>query len=143
MLSSLASNPSSKTDLVGVMLIFEPLRSRIVTETIENFAELGTDQDVSAVSGVGKVMRILRCARISAPRTPDAYMDKPVETCALLERALSVELLLELKARSPGSLQRVDRERCRNGSRHQRGRRTGRRFPRGSLCLYLRDFFLT
>ena len=92
--------PVEQEDLVGVMLIFEPLRSRIVTETIENFAELGTDQDVSAVSGVGKVMRILRCARISAPRTPDAYMDKPVETCALLERALSVELLLELKARS-------------------------------------------
>jgi hypothetical protein len=87
-------------DLVGVMLTFEPLRSRIVTETIEDFAELGSDQDVSVVSGVGKVMRILRCARISAPRTPEAYMDKPTETCALLERALNVELLLELKARS-------------------------------------------
>jgi hypothetical protein len=87
-------------DLVGVMLTFEPLRSRIVTETIEDFAELGADQDVSAVSGVGKVMRILRCARISAPRTPEGYMDKPTETCALLERALNVELLLELKARS-------------------------------------------
>ncbi len=92
--------PVEQEDLVGVMLTFEPQRSRIVTETIEDFAELGTDQDVSAVSGVGKVMRILRCARISAPRTPDAYMDKPLEACALLERAIGVELLLELKARS-------------------------------------------
>jgi len=87
-------------DLVGVMLTFEPMRSRIVTETIEDFSDLGADQDVSVVSGVGKVMRVLRCARISAPREPEAYIDKPAETCALLERAIGVELMLELKARS-------------------------------------------
>jgi hypothetical protein len=92
--------PVEQEDLVGLMLTFEPMRSRIVTESIENFVDLGTGQDASSVSGVGKVLRLLRCGRISASREPEDYIGKPVETCALLERALGTDVVLDLQARS-------------------------------------------
>ena len=92
--------PSCEPEPVGVHLAFEPRNTRLLLETIEDFASLATTGDVDAVAGVGKVMRILRVARIAAPRDQASYLDRAAEVAALLKRALGTELLLDVKPRA-------------------------------------------
>ncbi len=92
--------PLRQQDDLGVILRFEPLHSRTITETIEDFADLSSDQEIAAVSGVAKVMRLLRVARIAAPRERESYLGKPEEIATLLDRAIGVRVVLELRRRS-------------------------------------------
>ncbi len=95
-----SARPLRQEGATGIALEFEPLHSRTITETIEDFADLSADEEIASVSGVSKVMRILRIARIAAPREPDAYLERPEEVAAMLARAVGVELRLELRPRS-------------------------------------------
>jgi hypothetical protein len=52
------------------------------------------------VAGIGKVLRILRAARIAAPRDPRALAGRVDEASALLTRALGSRLQLEVRPRS-------------------------------------------
>ncbi len=58
------------------------------------------DFDLSAVDGLGKVLRILRAARVALPCDARHLIGKEEEVAALLTRAIGTPLLLELRPRS-------------------------------------------
>jgi hypothetical protein len=85
---------------VGVFLGFRPIRTRLEVDRIEDFADLGPDLCVSAVAGLGKVLRILRAARIAVPADKEAFLGEPAMAVSKLERAFGASLSLELRDRS-------------------------------------------
>lgn len=103
----------------GVALGFRPERTRLGVDHIEDFAELGailaTDAaaadsgaispaggplTVSSVAGIGKVLRLLRAARVAPPRPPYALIGRENEAASLLERAIGTRVVLSVRARS-------------------------------------------
>ncbi|MCH7708986.1 MAG: hypothetical protein IH884_10890, partial [Myxococcales bacterium] len=85
---------------VGALLSFEPERSRIIVDRIEDFAELGPALTVPAVAGLGKVLRILRAARIALPNDPLQLVGKVSDCIALLQRAVGTRLQIEVRPRT-------------------------------------------
>ena len=85
---------------VGVELCFRLQRSRLEVDTIEDFADLGPEHCVPAVAGLGKVIRILRAARVAAPLERDSLLGREDVARALLEKAVGTPLALELRPRS-------------------------------------------
>ena len=86
---------------VGVRLGFKPERSRLGVDFVEDYATLGPEYCIPAVEGMGKVLRLLRAARVAVPDDPeDALIGDTKLACELLERALGTLLRVELKPRS-------------------------------------------
>ncbi|MCG8588381.1 MAG: hypothetical protein MJE66_03750 [Proteobacteria bacterium] len=85
---------------VGVWLGFLPRAARIDIDRIDHYAHLGPELEVSAIEGLGKVLRILRAARVAAPRDPKALCGREREAAELLRRAVGTSLVLELRPRS-------------------------------------------
>jgi len=95
-----AVRPGGTVDEVGVELDFRLERKSLGVEIISDFAQLGPEHCIPAVSGLGKVLRILRAARIAT--SPDqsrglVAVDAVVEQ---LERAVGTPLVLEIRPRS-------------------------------------------
>jgi hypothetical protein len=84
----------------AVSLGFLPDRGRPDLARIDDRAELGPGLDLSAVLGIGKVLRLLRAARIVLPRHPLALAGRPAEAARLLERALGTRVRLQVRPRS-------------------------------------------
>jgi len=82
---------------VGVDLRFRSARE---PEPLRDWAELGPALTVPAVAGLGKVLRILRAARIAAPRDPLGLVGRADAAAALLARAAGVALVVEVRPRS-------------------------------------------
>ena len=94
------ATPGSNADGVGVHLRFLPQRSRLVLDPIEDFACLGPKHCVPSVSGLGKVIRILRVARIAVPEDPCELLGRQSEVTEMLKRAVGTAVELEVRARS-------------------------------------------
>jgi hypothetical protein len=88
---------SAREGRVGVDLRFRTARE---PEALRDWAELGPAFTVPAVAGLGKVLRILRAARIAAPREPLALVGRADAAAALLARAAGAPLVVELRPRS-------------------------------------------
>jgi hypothetical protein len=84
---------------VGLVLGFRPT-GRIGIDHIEDFADLGPELTVPAVAGVGKVLRILRAARIAGPSDPHALVGQPEQASDLLQRALGTAVRIAFRERS-------------------------------------------
>ena len=84
---------------MGVILAFRPERTRTLDGPIEDYADLGPALTVPAVAGLGKVLRLLRAARIAAPAEPLHLVGRHEAASDLLERAVGVAVRLELEAR--------------------------------------------
>lgn len=84
----------------GIELGFRSRSPRFEVDRIDDFADLGPALTVPAVAGLGKVLRILRAARIAAPRDPLRLIGDAKGASALLERALGTPLVLEVRPRS-------------------------------------------
>jgi hypothetical protein len=84
---------------VGVMLRFRPERTRLGIDSIENYADLGPALTIPAVNGLGKVLRILRAARIAPPHEPLELVGQEERAADLLARAVGTNVRLELKPR--------------------------------------------
>jgi len=84
----------------GVWLDFRPERTRIDVEEITDFADLGPEHCVPSVRGLGKVVRILRAARLAPPEDPLSMLGEVSQVAALLERAIGTVLRLEVRART-------------------------------------------
>jgi hypothetical protein len=82
---------------VGVVLCFRPERSP--DEPIEDRAELGPELTIPAVGGLGKVLRILRAARVAAPGDPLELVGREARAAELLARAAGTRLRLALRRR--------------------------------------------
>jgi hypothetical protein len=93
------ATPVSDTHRCGVELVFHPERTRAIADRIEDFAELGPGLTIEAVTGLGKVLRILRAGRIAAPRDPHALIDDAARAAELLARVRGTRLRLELSQR--------------------------------------------
>jgi hypothetical protein len=85
---------------MGVEIGFRPSSSRFGAERIDDFADLGPELSVPAVAGIGKVVRILRAARIAAPRDPMSLAGRMDLAVSLLEKARGREMRLEVRSRS-------------------------------------------
>jgi len=96
----IGAEPTRRGDEVGVLLDFRPLRIRADLDEIRDFASLGPEPCVSSIAGLGKVLRILRAARIALPDEPRDLLGDEKRAGQLLERALGTPLLLELRPRS-------------------------------------------
>lgn len=92
--------PATKGELVGVELRFHPLRNHLGVEHIDQFAAIGPELCIPAVTGIGKILRILRAARIAAPREEVDLLGEEERVRGLLERAVGTELALGLRPRS-------------------------------------------
>lgn len=84
---------------VGVRLRFRPEASRPGIDSVDDYADLGPALTVPAVAGLGKVLRILRAARIAAPPEPLDLVGREDAAADLLARAVGTRLRLELRPR--------------------------------------------
>ena len=86
----------------GVLLVFEPISARTTASLgatqIDDFADLGPELTIPAVSGIGKVLRTLRAGRIAAPE-PSALLGHAHDAAALLTRAQGARVVLCLRSR--------------------------------------------
>ena len=95
-----SAEPAEQGEASGVVLEFHPVRARLDVETVRDFAELGPALTIPAVAGLGKVLRILRAARIAAPADPLSLVGRDADVLALLERAVGTRLLLSVRRRA-------------------------------------------
>jgi len=92
--------PNLEPETVGVALRFQPQRSRSILEPIDDFADLGPEHCIPSVAGLGKVLRLLKAARIAAPEEPEALLGRADDAAKLLSQAVGTQVLLELRPRS-------------------------------------------
>lgn len=84
---------------VGVQLRFRPLSGSLGVDSVDDYADLGPALTPSAVRGLGKVLRILRAARIATPAEPLDLIGHETAAAHLLARAVGTALRLELRPR--------------------------------------------
>lgn len=89
----------------GVRLRFRPASPGLARETLEDFADLGafpsgSDLSIPVALGVGRVLRILRAARIAAPTDPLHLVGREELAARLLQRAVGRPLRLTLRRRT-------------------------------------------
>jgi hypothetical protein len=84
----------------GVLLSFRPRSARLEVDEIQDLALLGPTLDIPVVAGLGKVLRILRAARIALRADPVELLDQEEDVAALLERAVGTQVALALRPRS-------------------------------------------
>ena len=94
------SRPIESHEASGIVLGFRPEQARFETDRIESEAILGPDASVEAIAGLGKVIRILRAARIAVPADPMDWLGEQALVLERLERAIGTPLRLELRPRT-------------------------------------------
>lgn len=92
--------PSFEKGIPGVHLGFRPLSGRALPPRIDDRAPLDPELDLATVHGLGKVLRLLRAARLAAPDDPRLLLGRAWETSRRLERALGTAVLLHLRSRT-------------------------------------------
>lgn len=92
--------PRREHDEEGVVMSFRPEYARLGVEQIDAYAPLGPEVCMPAVDGLGKVLRVLRAARIAVPEDPNSLIGKLDTVIELLTRAVGTRVALELRPRS-------------------------------------------
>jgi hypothetical protein len=96
------AHPLIGAERQGVLLVFEPISARTAAvlgvPQIDDFADLGPELTIPAVSGIGKVLRTLRAGRIAAPE-PHLLLGRARHTASLLARARSAPVALRVRPR--------------------------------------------
>jgi hypothetical protein len=94
------ADPRNAETVSGVALVFRPEGDYRGIGRIDDFACLDAALSVESALGVGKVLRLLRAARIAPPRQLERISGDPSRAAALLERALGTSVRLEVRPRS-------------------------------------------
>jgi hypothetical protein len=84
-------------DGAGVVVRYAPVRGTL-PEIVDRIT-LGAPDDVAAVNGVGRLLRLLRAARIKAPRDPYTLGDDPEATAELLRHCQGTRVTLHVAQR--------------------------------------------
>lgn len=92
--------PMQTPDASGIVLGFCPQGSYPDSDRIDCPALLGPDQSVAAIAGLGKVVRILRAARIAVPSDPMGWLGQETLVLEQLERAVGTAVALRLRPRT-------------------------------------------
>lgn len=95
-----AADPVQESSRIGLKLAFRPVVARLGVTVIEDWAELHPDRDIPAVAGLGKILRLLRAARVSPPEDPSLLVGDAPAASRLLERAFGTTVRLQLRRRS-------------------------------------------
>jgi hypothetical protein len=95
-----AAGPRNPESVSGVALVFRAEEGPRAIGRIDDFACLDETLSVETALGVGKVLRLLRAARIAAPPEVDSLKGDPSRAATLLERALGTSVRLEVRPRS-------------------------------------------
>ena len=95
-----AADPQNPESVSGVALVFRSEGGQRAVGRIDDFACLDDALSVESALGVGKVLRLLRAARIAAPPQANSLKGDPNRAATLLERALGTRLRLEVRPRS-------------------------------------------
>jgi hypothetical protein len=95
-----AANPGNPESVSGVALVFRSEGGRRAVGRIDDFACLDETLSVESALGIGKVLRLLRAARIAAPPQANSLRGDPTRAATLLERALGTRVRLEVRPRS-------------------------------------------
>ena len=94
------ASPGHPESVSGVALVFRPEVGNRAIGRIDDFACLDDTLSVESALGIGKVLRLLRAARIAAPPQVNSLKGDPNRAAALLERALGTRVRLEVRPRS-------------------------------------------
>jgi len=86
----------------GLLLHYTPLRGQ--AREIEDFICLGPRGELSAVQGVGRLLRILRAGRVSPPADPYALDDEIEQAVELVERCRGARVQLRVARRMERTL---------------------------------------
>lgn len=97
-----ASAPAARQEpgLRRLQLRFRPARRRADVDRIDAEAAIGPELDIPTVAGLGKVVRILRAARIAHPADIEELAGREQMLLDLLDRAVGTALAVELRPRS-------------------------------------------
>jgi hypothetical protein len=95
-----AADPRNQESIAGVALVFRNEGGSGSIGRIDDFACLDATESVASALGIGKVLRLLRAARIAPPRSPDFLVGDPARGAELLRRALGTCVQLEVRPRS-------------------------------------------
>jgi hypothetical protein len=95
-----AADPRNLESVSGVALVFRNEGGRRSIGRIDDFACLDAAESVESALGIGKVLRLLRAARIAPPRSLDSLKGDPTRAAELLRRALGTCVHLEVRPRS-------------------------------------------
>jgi hypothetical protein len=80
-----------------IVLRFEPLRgSRAL---VEDRIRLGPPGEMSTIQGVGRILRILRSARVRPPAEPYTFGERSSEAVDLLRRCIGARVVLHVTPR--------------------------------------------
>jgi hypothetical protein len=94
------AQPARSAERLGVKLRFRSEGARAPVEHIEDFADLGPEPTLESIVGFGRVLRLLRAARLAAPTAPEELLGQPEKAAQLLDRALGTVVVLEVRPRS-------------------------------------------
>jgi hypothetical protein len=94
------ASPGDPESVSGVALVFRAEGGHHAIGRIDDFACLDETLSVESALGIGKVLRLLRAARIAAPPEPNSLQGDPTRAASLLERALGTQVRLEVRPRS-------------------------------------------
>jgi len=91
-------------DRCGVVLTFLPTsRGARDIDRIDVFAALGPGLTLASADGVGTMLRVARAARVSAPKAPEAWIDRPDRAAERLapavDRAFALDVVRRLRLR--------------------------------------------
>jgi hypothetical protein len=94
------ASPGNPESVSGVALVFRAEGGLSAIGRIDDFACLDETLSVESALGVGKVLRLLRAARIAAPPEANSLQGDPTRAASLLERALGTRVRLEVRPRA-------------------------------------------
>ena len=84
----------------GVALQFAPSsRNARDVESVDEFADLGPELTLSSSRGLATLLRVLRVARLSAPRPPGSWLGEPELATRRLQAAIGRSFALEVVPR--------------------------------------------
>ena len=84
----------------GVALQFAPTsRNARDVDHVDEFADLGPELTLASSRGIGTVLRVLRVARLSAPRPPGSWLGEPGLATDRLQSAIGRPFALEVVPR--------------------------------------------
>jgi hypothetical protein len=111
----LARLVSAELEGLGVRVGFEPDGGR--PPRVEDYLSLSKDAGLSAVQGVGRLLRLLRAGRLAAPADPWALASEPERAAEQLRRCRGARVRLRIARRlermlvlwTEGGIERIDR----------------------------------
>jgi hypothetical protein len=136
-----------RADWPEVIVLFEPLRGD--RTPIEDRIRLEPRGELSAIEGVGRILRILRAARVRAPDDLYELADGPEKLTALLNRCVGARIVLQVAQRierlltvwTETGVERIEgvvdfSEDAEGLSVRRKGGQSVLRIPRGSLIRF-------